>query len=195
MVTSLDKLTVRHVRLGASRVDVLTSRIRSKYSTDPAKRQDYKGPANSVHSDFTSAGAFRQLENVVADTAEREQLLKDHRVYVINVWRPLKPISRDPLAVCDWQSVDWKRDWIAKKFIYPSGWSELGSPMYHQDHRWYWLSDQQPDEALVFVQFDSDKVNEGGMTTAHTAFVDPDFTDGPPRESMEIKMFAFVPKA
>lgn len=188
------KLTIQRDRLGASKVDILTSRIRSKYSTDPAKRQDYKGPANSVHSDFTPAGAMKQLENVIADDSEREKMLKDHRLYIINVWRPLKPITRDPLAICDWKSVDWNRDWICRRFIYPSGWSELGSPMYHPDHQWYWLSDQQPDEALVFVQFDSERVEEGGMTTSHSAFVDPDFTDGPPRESMEIKMFAFVPK-
>ncbi|KAF2165782.1 hypothetical protein M409DRAFT_67111 [Zasmidium cellare ATCC 36951] len=181
-------------QLGASRIDILTSRIRSKYSTDPAKRQEYRGPANSVHSDFTPAGALKQLENVITDAEERQQLIENHRVYVINVWRPLKPITRDPLAVCDWQTVDRHRDWISKRFIYPGNWSELGTPVYHPDHRWYWISNQRPNEALVFVQFDGDKVDEGGMTVAHTAFVDPDFNEGPPRESMEIKMFAFVPR-
>lgn len=33
------------------------------------------------------------------------------------------------------------------------------------------------------------------MNVAHSAFVDPEFPDGQARESIEIKMFAFVPEA
>ena len=114
------------------------------------------------------------------------------RVYVVNVWRPLKTVTRDPLAVCDWKSVDPARDWMAHRFNYSHGWNELGAVKHHKDHQWHYLSHQTPSEPLVFIQFDSGLAEAGGMTTAHSAFVDPKYADGAARESIEIKMFVFV---
>lgn len=179
--------------LGATKTHVFTHRVRSK-ATDSNKRADSRAPALSIHSDFTAVGAKHQLEQVIQDPAEREAFQKG-RVYAINVWRPLKTVFRDPLAVCDWSSVDAKKDWIAERFIFPNSWNELGEISHNPDHRWYYLNQQTPNEPLVFVQYDSKKEAEGGMTTAHSAFVDPEYQDGEARESIEIKMFAFVPEA
>lgn len=126
---------------------------------------------------------------MIPDAAEREQLLQG-KVEIINVWRPLKKVERDPLAVCDWTSVH-RDDCIRHRLVLPSGWNELGKYRFNANQRWYYLSGQQPQEALVFRQFDSGKVGEGGMTVPHSAFVDPKAVDGPARESIEIKMFAF----
>lgn len=148
-----------------------------------------RAPAHSVHSDFTPAGALRQLESVVQDAEERQRLLKG-RVQIINVWRPLKTVQRDPLAVCDWESLDWRQDRIANRLILPTGWNELGKYSFNPRQKWYYLGRQRPQEALIFRQFDS-QADQGGMTLPHTAFVDPDSKSGPARESIEIKMFAF----
>lgn len=150
-----------------------------------------RAPAHSVHSDFTTAGAMQHLESVVKDAEERERLLQG-RVQIINVWRPLKTVRRDPLAVCDWSTLNWKRDRIANRLILPTGWNELGKYAFNPDQRWYYLGGQRPQEALIFKQFDSQKLEKGGMTLPHTAFVDPDSVDGPARESIEIKMFGFL---
>lgn len=116
------------------------------------------------------------------------------RVLAINVWRPLKTITKDPLAVCDWTSVNPKSDWIANRLVFPHGWHELGKVAHSEKHKWYYLNRQKPNEPLVFKQFDSDEVEKGCYTLAHSAFVDPDYVDDNARESIEIKMFAFIPK-
>lgn len=57
---------------------------------------------------------------------------------------------------------------------------------------WYYFNQQNPSEPLVFKQFGSKAIDEGGTTLAHSAFVDAEFAEDPARESMEITMFAFV---
>jgi hypothetical protein len=147
---------------------------------------DNRAPAHSVHSDFTAQGALHHLESIIPDQQERTRLLAG-RVLIVNVWRPLKTIQRDPLAVCDWNSVN-PRDSIPTRLILPHGWNELGRYAFSPDQQWYYLGRQQPSEPLVFTQFDSDT----GVSVPHSAFVDPEFQDGAARESIEIKMFAFL---
>lgn len=150
-----------------------------------------RAPAHSVHSDFTTRGALHHLKTLVPDQQERNRLLAN-RVLIINVWRPLKTIQRDPLAVCDWSSVNIQDEGIATRLTLPNGWNELGRYAFSPSQRWYYLSGQQPNEPLIFTQFDSSKVDGGGFTVPHSAFVDPAYSDSAARESLEIKMFAFV---
>ena len=150
-----------------------------------------RAPAHSVHSDFTIRGALHNLETFFSDTRERKRLLTG-RVLIINVWRPLKPIQRDPLTVCDWSSVNIQAESIPTCVILPNGWNEVGRYAFSPSQRWCYLSAQQPNEPLIFTQFDSSKVDEGGFTVPHSAFVDPEYSDFAARESLEIKMFAFV---
>ncbi|KAL1962580.1 hypothetical protein VTN77DRAFT_9373 [Rasamsonia byssochlamydoides] len=177
---------------GATKTIVFAHRIRC-LATDEAKRADNRAPAHSVHSDFTPTGALHNLDITIQDPAEVERLLRG-RVLAINVWRPLKTITKDPLAVCDWRSVDPQDDWIAERFVFPHGWNELGKVAHSDRHRWYYLRRQQPQEPLLFKQFDSRATDQGGFTVAHSAFVDPEFVDAEPRQSIEIKMFAFIPE-
>ena len=142
-----------------------------------------------MHSDFTVTGALHHLRDIIKDPAEVDELLRG-RVYIINVWRPLRTIDKDPLAVCDWTSVDPKKDWIAYRITHGGGWNELGQQTFSDKHRWYYLGKQKPSEPLVFKQYDSK--DETGCTLAHSAFVDSEYVNCPPRESIEIKMFAFV---
>ncbi|GIJ86473.1 hypothetical protein Asppvi_005362 [Aspergillus pseudoviridinutans] len=77
-----------------------------------------------MHSNFTVAGAVHNLESVIKDAAERERLLNDGRVLIINVWRPLKTVKRDPLAASDWNTLDWWQDRMLTPLILPDGgWS------------------------------------------------------------------------
>ncbi|KAJ5091317.1 hypothetical protein NUU61_006187 [Penicillium alfredii] len=174
---------------GATRTITFAHRVRC-LATDNALLANNRAPAHSVHSDFTATGALHHLETVVPEAAERESILRG-RVRIINAWRPLKAVQKDPLAVCDWQTLDWRRDSIANRIILPHGWNELGKYVFDNTQTWYYLSGQQPHEPVVFSQFDSARVGEGGLTLPHSAFVDPDFVDSPARESIEIKMFAF----
>lgn len=160
-------------------------------AADPSLLASNRSPAHSVHSDFTAAGALHHLETIVPEEQERSRLLAG-RVLIINVWRPLKPIQRDPLAVCDWSSVDIFSECIPTRLTLPHGWNELGRYAFSPRQRWYYLSGQQPSEPLVFTQFDSSKVDAGGITVPHSAFVDPVYRDSAARESLEVKMVVFV---
>lgn len=175
---------------GATRTVTFVSRVRC-LAEDTALLASNRAPAHSVHSDFTTRGALHHLKTLVPDKQERNRLLAN-RVLIINVWRPLKTIQRDPLAVCDWSSVNIQDEGIATHLTLPNGWNELGRYAFSPSQRWYYLSGQQPNEPLIFTQFDSSKVNEGGFTVPHSAFVDPEYSDSAARESLEIKMFAFV---
>ncbi|KAF1956730.1 hypothetical protein CC80DRAFT_472410 [Byssothecium circinans] len=172
---------------GAYKVVTFTHRIRS-LAEDSNKRADNKAPAHSVHTDFTSAGALNHLKNVIKDPEERAAL-ESGRILAINVWRPLKAIKRDPLAVMNWETVK-TGDIIPTRMIFENSWSELGNVKYSPGHEWVYLEGQTPEEPVIFKQFDSKA--ENGMTLPHTAFVDPRWTDEEPRQSIEIKMFAFI---
>ncbi|KAJ5407396.1 hypothetical protein N7465_008680 [Penicillium sp. CMV-2018d] len=175
---------------GATRTVTFAHRVRC-LAEDGSLLASNRAPAHSVHSDFTTRGALHHLKRLVPDRQERNRLLAN-RVLIINVWRPLKTIQRDPLAVCDWSSVNIQDEGIATHFTLPNGWNELGRYAFSPRQRWYYLSGQQPNEPLIFTQFDSSKVDEGGFTVPHSAFVDPEYSDSAARESLEIKMFAFV---
>lgn len=173
---------------GAHKVITFTHRIRS-LAEDSNKRADNKAPAHSVHTDFTSAGALKQLENVIRDPAERAALETD-RVLAINVWRPLKTIKRDPLAMLDWQSVQPEDIKPLKMIFNESAWNEFGKVTYSPRHKWVYLEGQTPEEPVIFSQFDSRAPD--GMMLPHSAFVDPRWVGEEARQSIEIKMFAFV---
>ncbi|KGO38761.1 hypothetical protein PEX1_009620 [Penicillium expansum] len=175
---------------GATKTLTFVHRVRC-LAEDGSLLASNRAPAHSVHSDFTTRGALHHLKTLVPDKQERERLLAG-RVLIINVWRPLKTIQRDPLTVCDWSSVNIRDEGIASRLTLPNGWNELGRYAFSPSQRWYYLSGQQPHEPLIFTQFDSFKVDEGGVTVPHSAFVDPEYSDSAARESLEIKMFAFV---
>ncbi|KAJ4411334.1 hypothetical protein N0V82_009023 [Gnomoniopsis sp. IMI 355080] len=174
--------------LGAHKTIVFTSRIRN-VAEDTAKRADNRAPALSVHSDFSPAGARQMLPRTIPDAEERERLARG-RMVLINVWRPLKTIKRDPLAVCDWASVKPETDMVPLRFVVPDSWSELAKWRSSEAHKWYYMSAQTPEEPLLFMQWDSE--DSTGKNVAHTAFVDGEYADGPARESIEIKMAAFI---
>lgn len=171
---------------GATRTIVFTHRIRC-FSSDERQHVNNQAPAHSVHSDFSPTGARHSIQSQIKDKDELERLLRG-RIQIINVWRPLKTVRRDPLAVCDYQTVDQEEDFVPFKMIFPHDWAEMNRVRFNQKHKWYYLHEQRPDEPLVFKQFDS---RSGCETLPHSAFVIPETQHHDPRESIEIKMWAF----
>ena len=77
----------------------------------------------------------------------------------------------------------------------PSNGAGLVGPTYSPHHRWIYCSDQRPDEAWLFKQFDT---RQGvAPTTFHNSFHDP-FYDRQPgipgRRSVEFRIFLTFPK-
>ncbi|HUK03310.1 MAG TPA: CmcJ/NvfI family oxidoreductase [Steroidobacteraceae bacterium] len=126
--------------------------------------------------------------------AEEYERRASQRIVLSNVWRPLAPVERNPLALCDASSVR-REDLVfgpivgksASGLSNASGWNLAYSPR----HRWHYLSRMQPDEVLVFKLCDTDE--ERVQWTAHTSFEDPaSAAEAPQRRSIEVRTLAFI---
>lgn len=158
-----------------------------------------RGPSRFVHCDTSEAGAPAILaQNIGEEEAARRM---KHRWAILNIWRPLgRPANREPLALMDGKTV---RDEevigvfasIAKGkggygniYAAGQGW-EMGQILANEDHKWYYISDLQLDEAIVFKQFDSKKDGRA-RRTPHTSFECPN-DHGPARQSVELRALCF----
>ncbi|KAJ6002240.1 hypothetical protein N7522_007467 [Penicillium canescens] len=82
-----------------SYIKVASHTIRSSLTDLNSEYTGMPGPARAAHLDHTPVGAKKYFhEKVPHEDASR---LAQMRWAIINVWRPLKAIKRDPLAVCD----------------------------------------------------------------------------------------------
>jgi hypothetical protein len=174
---------------GASKVFIFdhTLRRRVRGVADRAAGAP-RQPATGVHVDHTATSGPQRVRDFFGDDAER--LLRG-RVQVINLWRPIRGPLRDaPLAVCDASSVA-ARDLVPSDLVYKHRVGETYGVTYNPAHRWFYVPEMQPDEALLLKCYDS--ATDGRARFApHTAFEDPTApADAPPRESIEIRTLVF----
>jgi hypothetical protein len=64
---------------------------------------------------------------------EADKLLRG-RVEIINVWRPIKTVQRDPLAVAEASSVE-EKDLVVTELIYPNRRGETLAVKFDPGHR------------------------------------------------------------
>ena len=174
---------------GASKVFIFdhTLRRRVKGAVDWS-REAPRQPATRVHVDHTADSGPQRVRDFFGD--ESAALLRG-RVQVINLWRPIRGPLRDaPLAVCDAESVA-SGDLVASDLVYQHRVGETYGVKFNPSHRWFYVPQMQPDEALLLKCFDS--ATDGRARFApHTAFEDPTApADAPPRESIEIRTLVF----
>jgi hypothetical protein len=170
--------------LGASRVVVFDHGIRN--AGIPGGRE----PSRRVHNDHTVNSAPRRVRDHLGEDAE--ELLR-HRFGVVNVWRPIRgPVLDSPLALCDARSFTGA-DLIASDLVYPHVRGETSAVEFKPEHRWYYFSEMQSDEALLIRVHDS--ANDGrARLSFHTSFENPIAGPGaPPRESIEVRTLVFFP--
>src|SRR6202162_5037838 len=171
--------------LGASRVVVFDHNVRS------GGRSDLPQPSRRVDNDHTVNSAPRRVRDHLG--AEAEELVK-YRFGIVNVWRPIRgPVLDSPLALCDAQSFT-DDDLIASDLVYNHVRGETSRVEYNPQHRWYYFSEMQTDEALLIRVHDS--ANDGrARLSFHTSFENPLTPDAPPRESIEVRTLVFFPPA
>ena len=182
---------------GAVRVVVFDHLVRRRDAAKPpltfgrSQTNGVRGPVGRVHADFTARSAPNRLRLEVG--AEAEPLLR-HRFAQINVWRAIRgPLLDAPLALLDGRTVV-PDDLIATDLVYPNRVGETYSVAYNRNHHWFYFRAMQPDEALLFKNFDS-AVDGRARVAPHTAFEDPSApADAAPRESIELRAFAFFPE-
>ncbi|KAK0880555.1 hypothetical protein LTR87_005677 [Friedmanniomyces endolithicus] len=163
---------------------------------DSSGAVDIKGPVRRVHIDESPAAAMMEYNHYMQPQAEHHQHLKGRPFGVYNVWKPLKTVRRDPLALCDCRTIA-SEDLHATKVCVPNmGEIEnisLRAPKDGRKHDFVYVREQRPDQALVFRIFDSriDGVVDGKFShgVAHSSFVDPGTEREAARESVEVRNF------
>ncbi|KAK3391230.1 hypothetical protein B0H63DRAFT_411354 [Podospora didyma] len=175
---------------GASRVFVFDHKARrgaSHWQALGVTNLANRGPVTRVHVDQSYAGAEMMLRWYLP--SEADELLKK-RFQIINVWRPITPILKSPLAVADASSIP-QSDLVAARSVYQNHEGESWTLRPSPKHRWYFKYKLTPDEVLLIKCFDSD--TSVGMTrrTPHSAFEDPAEADKEERQSVEARCFVF----
>jgi hypothetical protein len=123
--------------------------------------------------------------------ADADELLKG-RVQIINVWRPIRTVLRDPLAVAEAHSVP-DSDLVPTALIYANRQGETYQVRHNPAHQWFYKSRLGPEEVLLIKCFDS-KIDGRARRVPHTAFEDPDVPEGTPaRQSIEVRALVFHP--
>ncbi|KAJ4315975.1 hypothetical protein N0V84_008109 [Fusarium piperis] len=147
-------------------------------------------PVLGAHCDYSGDDAIDRIRYVFGDKAES---YLDRPFQLLNLWKPLKGPVRDcPLAVCDPATIDHSRDVCYVDLIDPTNVGELANVHYNAKQSWYYISDQQATEALVFKGYDSREPNVLGVP--HCAFMkDANVPEDEVRESIEVRAVAFFP--
>ena len=128
-----------------------------------------------------------------------EKLLKDngHRFLLLNIWRPVHPVQRSPLGIL---LVDYENS--SSRYSDENNYKMPFFPSFtpsQKSSRWYTFSNMQPEECLLFKQFDRriDKLSDlwhcaleidpenNGESEAIEKFV-------PPRLSFDIKAMVIL---
>ncbi|KAJ2932368.1 hypothetical protein H1R20_g4686, partial [Candolleomyces eurysporus] len=147
-----------------------------------------RGPAKSVHIDQTYEASVARVRRHLPEEADR---LLASRFRIINVWRPIEnPVAHHPLGVVNWRSVDPERDFMHTRRFYPTFEGSAFNVRHSDEHEWWYLGSQTPEECTFIKIFDS--VDDGGKTaraTAHSAFEDKTSPpEAPQRQSIEFEL-------
>lgn len=187
---------------GASKIFIFDHTIRRQAldsrgnpaTPDPSATITLRGPVQRVHIDQSYDAAANRVTYHLPDEAEK--LLKG-RFQIINVWRPIKTILRDPLAVAAANSVH-EDELVPIKLVYPNRVGETLSVRPAKEgrtdggHRWQYLFKQAPDEVTLIKCFDS-KTDGRARRVPHSAFTDEEFENEAARESIEVRALVFHP--
>lgn len=174
---------------GASKIFIFDHTIRRPDPNAPVTPNgtQLRGPVQRVHIDQSYSASLNRVRFHLPE--EADELLKG-RVEIINVWRPIKRILRDPLALAEADSVS-EDDLVPIGLIYPNRKGETLSVKHSNNHRWWFKYGITPGEVILIKCFDS-KTDGRARRVPHTAFVDPSATgDLPARESIEIRALVF----
>lgn len=174
---------------------------------DDARTGGEVAAAHSIHIDQSYNGAVQRVSDVLPDEFKK---LGNKRWAIINVWRPVdRPVTRSNLCMCDARSVREEElketvlhfpggefyrggDGRALNKAYAKGVKDFGlwsvwPPSKPGQHKWWYCSHLQPNEAILLKIYDS-KTTGVARRSPHTAFVSPkDY--GPSRKSIETRCF------
>jgi hypothetical protein len=176
---------------GASRVELFDYTIRRRRPGEADDSPDRRQPVAQVHVDQTTASSIARVHrHLPASDAPK---LLERRFQLINLWRPIANPALDwPLGLCDYRSVDYKKDTFPVALIYPEREGEIMGVKYNENHKWKYVHGMTPEEIVLIKCFDSIQDGSVAICTPHTAFSDPLTPEGTPlRQSIELRALVF----
>jgi len=128
---------------GASRVEIFDHTIRRR-AIGAADSTGSRQPASGVHVDQSTAAAVARVHRHLP--ASDVPKLLEGRFQIINLWRPIANPALDwPLTLCDYRSVDIKKDVFPVSLIYPDREGETLGVKYNENHKWKYLHGMTPN--------------------------------------------------
>ncbi|KAF2830930.1 hypothetical protein CC86DRAFT_344076 [Ophiobolus disseminans] len=186
---------------GASTTHVFNHVIRAHSSPSDEGKQDAQGrwqsiPSSHAHVDYAATpGAIEGTKTELNLPSHIAHLFDTSwRFSFLGAWRPLKSVRRDPLAVCDATSVTEADYQVRLREFARTGNKSANYVMSHegeeQRHEWWYMSEMQPDEMVVFKGYDTAR-DLAGWRCPHTAFRLEGSEGEEPRESIEARIVCF----
>lgn len=140
-----------------------------------------RGPVTRTHVDQSYDGAERRLRWELPEEADE---VIQRRYQIINIWRPIQPIMKDPIAVADSRSVP-DRDLVGAEMTEDNFVGESWVVRHNAGHQWYYKHGMTPEDVLLIKCFDSDETV--ARRALHSAFEDPEFREYESRQSIEVR--------
>ncbi|KJX95795.1 hypothetical protein TI39_contig1049g00001 [Zymoseptoria brevis] len=167
-------------------------------------------PSRQVHIDISRQGMFDTLRSCRKDITEKAKSILEAvekgeplpRHAAFGVWRPLKTVRRDPMAVCDSRTND-KSELVPVDFRALSETTDSADYVMHtlmplppkkpEQQKWYWLPEQTPDDVLIFKFCDSAAAEDESISDGvlHTSPIVEGSEDEEVRESVEARIYVF----
>ncbi len=178
------------------------------YQGDRREDQNNKNPgvnanyAYLVHNDLNdNSGRVRCRELLTKNlrnfgreqhyTEEQCDTKMSRRFMSINLAKPMETVRQNPFVLCAWPSFA-DQPYITNYRIYDDRVGETTRFTYRQDHEWYWLPQQKPNEVSMLKCYDS--ITDGSVSrwSFHSACIDPSApADAPCRKNVVVRSFVF----
>lgn len=160
----------------------------TNYEDGMGYTRKHRCPARRPHVDVTSKFAPILLSWDCPDMHRDVHEGGGRHWQMVNAWRPLRTIRKNPVTVAHTASMAWE-DYL----VVPQPEVGPGTEGYWlqrpQDagraHAWWFMSGQTPNDVLLFLQHDS----QGAQVVGHTSFQLPGEVLPEPRESIEVRLF------
>jgi hypothetical protein len=157
-----------------------------------SQRQSWAGAAGFIHLDVTRRSIERFLQFSLA--AAGRPIKAWRRMVLYQTWRAVtEPPQDNLLALCDRRSVPSSDVVFYDAIIGDKGTAlesvEARSCRFGPDHRWWYVSDMDARDLLIFIGYDSDEPD--AVQPFHTGFDVPGHDGATPRGSLEARFFAF----
>ncbi|KAF1992998.1 hypothetical protein P154DRAFT_107421 [Amniculicola lignicola CBS 123094] len=169
---------------GASHVRIFNHKVRrgpTQWHHLGLKNLANRGPVTRTHVDQSYTGAELRLRWEFPK--EADELVK-RRYQIINIWRPIETILKDPIAVAGADSVP-DADLVGAEMTEDDFKGESWVVRHNPSHQWYYKHRMTPRDVLLIKCFDSD--SSVARRSLHSAFEDPTYYNGESRQSIEVR--------